>query len=401
MEFFILIVGILIGALPTYFLLQNKVQKKVKSWQDLLKTSQQELEESIQKNEHLEVSQTEDKNERTKQFLSMISKLQDDSANNADTTSEDLANINKQIAVLSDMVDKITSMSTSAKETSNKGMQRINSVVEDLEQLTKSRGDLTTILAKFSEVQEKTVAIRYIGEEAEMLALNAAIEAARAGDAGRGFAVVADSMKLLAKNSQDTTNEILEIVNQSDKIINLIVDNFSDRGDKLNSSISSLVENFSEINSSIEVIQDQANLIDHDATQTTKSMDQVVSNTTTSVESLIRQLSGLVSQLTGKSIVDIDPAKANNEWNSFDEVIDVRREHEWSDELGHIQGVRFSTLQTDFKNDLKTLDPNKTYLFVCRSGGRSTKAAQMAITNGITNVYNLKGGMLEWRKQSL
>jgi len=401
MEFFILIVGILIGTLPTYFLLQNKLQKKVKDWQDLLETSQRELEKSIKKNEHLEVSQTEDKNERTKQFLSMISKLQDDSANNADTTSEDLANINKQIAVLSDMVDKITSMSTSAKETSNKGMQRINSVVEDLEQLTKSRGDLTTILEKFSEVQEKTVAIRYIGEEAEMLALNAAIEAARAGDAGRGFAVVADSMKLLAKNSQDTTNEILEIVNQSDKIINLIVDNFSDRGDKLNSSISSLVENFSEINSSIEVIQDQANLIDHDATQTTKSMDQVVSNTTTSVESLIRQLSGLVSQLTGKSIVDIDPAKANNEWNSFDEVIDVRREHEWSDELGHIQGVRFSTLQTDFKNDLKTLDPNKTYLFVCRSGGRSTKAAQMAITNGITNVYNLKGGMLEWRKQSL
>jgi len=401
MEFFFLIVGILIGAVPTYLLLQKTIQQKVKGWQNLLETSQRELEKSIEKNESLEINQEKDKKEQTNQFLSMISTLQDDSANNADITSEDLASINNKIAVLSEMVDKITNMSTSAKETSNKGMQRINSVVDDLEQLTKSRTDLTTILKKFSEIQEKTVAIRYIGEEAEMLALNAAIEAARAGDAGRGFAVVADSMKLLAKNSQDTTNEILEIVNQSDKIINSIVDNFADRGDKLNSSISSLVENFSEINSSIEVIQDQANLIDHDASETTKSMDRVVSNTTTSVETLIRQLSGLVSQITGKSIVDIDPTQATNEWNSFDQVIDVRREQEWNDELGHIQGVRFSTLQTDFKNDLKTLDPNKTYLFVCRSGGRSTKAAQMAITNGITNVYNLKGGMLEWRKQSL
>jgi rhodanese-related sulfurtransferase len=56
------------------------------------------------------------------------------------------------------------------------------------------------------------------------------------------------------------------------------------------------------------------------------------------------------------------------------------------------------TLQTDFKQEVKKLDPSKSYLFVCRSGGRSTKAAQMAINCGVKRVFNLDGGMLEWNK---
>jgi len=401
MEVIILLIGLAVGAGVTYFILNKKIQTRVEKWRQLLKTSQHELEKSVEESNYQLSDRKSQEQNRIQKYLSMISTVLDDSANSADQTSEDLASINNKISVLTDMVTKITEMSSSAKTTANTGMGRINSVVKDLDQLTQSRDDLATILKKFAEVQEKTVAIRFIGEEAEMLALNAAIEAARAGDAGRGFAVVADSMKSLAKNSQNTTNEILAIVGESDKIINLIVDNFANRGDKLNHSINGLVENFSEINGSVEVIEDQANLIDNDTTETTSRMQHVATNTTTSVETLVKQLSQLVSLITGKSIVNLTPLEAQSRWNEFDEVFDVRREKEWQDELGHINGIRFSTLQTDFKNDVKNLDPSKTYLFICRSGGRSTKAAQMAITNGITNVFNLDGGMLEWRKQNL
>ncbi len=116
-------------------------------------------------------------------------------ANNAASTAEATRNADREAnqgrSVVNQTIESINKLS--------QDMQQASEVIKQLEADSESIGSVLDV-------------IRGIAEQTNLLALNAAIEAARAGEQGRGFAVVADEVRTLASRTQDSTEEIQNMI---------------------------------------------------------------------------------------------------------------------------------------------------------------------------------------------
>lgn len=129
--------------------------------------------------------------------------------------------INEMTATVQEVSINITSTAEAAHDANTeteKGTSVVNQTVTAIQQLaTQIEGSAEVIheLEKDSEsISSVMVVIRGVAEQTNLLALNAAIEAARAGEQGRGFAVVADEVRTLAARTQQSTEEINQVIDK-------------------------------------------------------------------------------------------------------------------------------------------------------------------------------------------
>ncbi len=82
-------------------------------------------------------------------------------------------------------------------------------------------------------------------------------------------------------------------------------------------------------------------------------------------------------------------------------VVDVREPAEYYGDMGHIKDSLLIPLM-ELKDNLDRFRAeNKKLIFVCNSGERSYYACSFLKDQGIENVLNLKGGMIQWHLSGL
>ena len=97
--------------------------------------------------------------------------------------------------------------------------------------------------------------------------------------------------------------------------------------------------------------------------------------------------------------------KSNIKADEFDKAIrqkgiqllDVRRPAEY--EESHIKGATLANWEdrASFESHAEHLDKDKPVYVYCRSGKRSSDAANFLSEQGFKNVVNLEGGILGWK----
>lgn len=123
-----------------------------------------------------------------------------------------------------------------------------------------------------------------------------------------------------------------------------------------------------------------------------KTVNQSETETLSSTENkeTIEQTTPTVKNITGTDVPTIVKGKQAI-------ILDVRTPDEMNN--GVIEGASLfiNLYGGTFDQELTKLDKTKTYIVYCHSGNRSAKAASIMLSKGFTSIYNLQGGITDWK----
>ncbi|MDH5729723.1 MAG: methyl-accepting chemotaxis protein [Gammaproteobacteria bacterium] len=134
-----------------------------------------------------------------------LSNVATDLERQAHSTQNTIADQREKFSQIHEQLGSIENSSAQSLHAADQSVsvltKKMKTMSQSINVLVSHNNEITSLLQTISQITSKTT----------ILSLNASIESARAGEAGKGFAVVAAEINLLAKRTQETTNQILEI----------------------------------------------------------------------------------------------------------------------------------------------------------------------------------------------
>jgi methyl-accepting chemotaxis protein len=212
--------------------------------------------------------------------------------------------MNEMTMTVQEVAMNIASTVLAAQEANTEtaeGSKLVDDAKKAIQQLAIRIESASGIIAKLEqdskEISTVMEVIRSIADQTNLLALNAAIEAARAGEQGRGFAVVADEVRALASRTQDSTeniNQVIEklqqgsrdavdVMNKSHEEAQLAVTQASKTGVSL-SAISSSVERINSMSFQIGSAAEQQISTSEEINHNVLEISQVAQETTSGAQ---------------------------------------------------------------------------------------------------------------------
>jgi methyl-accepting chemotaxis protein len=199
---------------------------------------------------------------------------------------------------------RVTAEQANSKITSCSEVMK--SAVSAMDSIERSSAKISTIVSVIEDITFQT----------NLLALNAGVEAARAGEAGRGFSVVASEVRALAQRAAESSQEIKDLISESNAQIGNGVGLVKQTGQTLED----VSHHFTEISEAVSTLSqgaltqtealEEVNKGAEELNQSTRENLRISNDTREAADALLDQVERVAKTLSVFKIEDESDAKA-------------------------------------------------------------------------------------------